>query len=211
MVGIDGVLLRGGVWLVAFMCVAPDVAARRVNQDDIEQTRVRPAEPVVTYVDYEAEAQQGGAPARLPYPENGVIPEGYVLKEKRRLVRWLPGLVAVVALPMAGAGVAWATTMDSAWIPVAGPFMAMGEYVPMERSPGSSISGFDALVPVFAQLGTYTLLGIDGVVQIAGWGLLGYSLLNPDRRYLVREDLARSYFVPTPVNGGWAMSWVGTF
>lgn len=186
------------------------VGARPRVRDDIEQRHYPRPDPIVTYVDYEAEARSTVDPKRLPYPKNGFIPKGYTVKEKRLLWRWLPGLLIVGVLPLGGVALARTTSMDSAWIPVAGPFMAMGEYKPM-KVPESPFFGLEHLAPVFADGFVYTMLGIGGGLQAAGWGLLGYSLLTPDRRYLVREDLAKSYFVPAPVPGGFGLNWVGTF
>lgn len=209
------VLRRLKLWvrLVPFvagsMALSPHAAARG-DADDIEQTKARPVDPMVSYVDYESEAKSGLGSTQMAYPDNGVIPDGYVVKERRRLVSWLPGALAVVVLPLAGVGVAASTTMDSTWIPVAGPFMALGEYKHWESSD-NSVLGLGHLGAVFVDIGTYALLVLDGAAQVTGWGLLGYSWANPDGRYLVREDVARSYVLPTLLRGGVGLNWVGTF
>lgn len=198
---------------VLLLCPSVFAQSRRVSQEDVEQGNRPPPEAIVQYVDYE----DTSPPDKLPYPRSGVIPPGYVAVERRSLVQWLPGAIAVVALPLAGVGIAQTTRLDSAWIPVAGPWLALGELPPRDPTPsanGGLVPDTAPLGRVFTRVLVIAGLGLDGVVQAAGWGWLAYGciLTPPKRRYLEREGLASSQVVPSPLPaGGWGLQWVGTF
>lgn len=198
---------------VLLLCPSVFAQSRGFRQEDVDQGNRPPPEAVVQYVDYE----EPSSTDKLPYPRNGVIPPGYIAVERRSLIQWLPGAIAVVALPLAGVGIAQTTRLDSAWIPVAGPWLAISELPPRDtRSSGSG-----GLVPDSAPLGRVVARGLviaalsfDGVVQAAGWGWLAYGciLTPPERRYLQREGLASSRVVPSPLpDGGWGLQWMGNF
>lgn len=179
--------LRGCLGLVVLL-VSASAEARR---DDVEQLRQPPPDPIVTYVDYE-EAR----PEKLPYPRNGHIPPGYVVESSGKTLSWVLGTVLVVTLPLSGVGVAKKTEMKAAWIPLAGPWIALGQF------DSSLHRGAEPLTLVW-------LLASSGLAQGVGWGMLAHAAFSPTRRYLVREDVA---VVPRALpGGGWSLEWSGSF
>lgn len=165
------------------------------RNDDVEQTRQRPPDPIVTYVDYEEEH-----PERLPYPSNGYIPPGYVVKSKGKVLFWAVGSALVLTLPLLTLGPTANTEMTRAWIPLVGPWMAIGQFdAERYRNPQNPLG----------PLGVVVVLAADGVMQGVGWGFLAYAALSTKGRYLIREDMA---VVPAALpGGGWSLNWSGTF
>ena len=161
----------------------------------MEQLHQPTPDPVVTYVDYEAER-----PDRLPYPRDGEIPPGYVVRSSGKALYWAIGGVLAVTLPLAGVGISARSEMTAAWIPIAGPFIAVGQFEPNRHRDVES---------PFGAAGTIGLLLASGVAQAGAWGLMVHAASSPSRRYLVREDLA---LVPKRLpGGGWGLEWTGTF
>jgi hypothetical protein len=144
--------------------------------------------PAVYYRGLDGYGVEGTGPKTLDWSEGDQVPPGYHLDTQVRKGLVIGGSVTFGAVYMLSVTAAAFGGARQLLIPVAGPFVAIGE---SQATDGEAAA-----------------LVLNGALQVGGLAMLIAGLAAP-RKVLIRNDVDQGFVMPTPMSFGASSGGIG--